>query len=86
MKLPKPYADSSAFTEDILAFTETWLKFCQRALMPIGPIAPHVVLIAVTSSLTSEKIHSDIPNDIKFVSVKVSLFLLHVPIFHRALI
>jgi len=54
--------------------------------MPIGPIAPHVVLIAVTSSLTSEKIHSDIPNDIKFVSVKVSLFLLHVPIFHRALI
>jgi len=22
----KPYADSSAFTEDILAFTETWLK------------------------------------------------------------
>jgi len=26
MKLPKLYADSSAFSEDILAFTETWLK------------------------------------------------------------
>jgi len=26
LKLPKPYADSSAFNEDILAFTETWLK------------------------------------------------------------
>jgi len=26
MKLPKLYADSSAFSEDILAFSETWLK------------------------------------------------------------
>jgi len=26
MKLPKLYADSFAFSEDILAFTETWLK------------------------------------------------------------
>jgi len=26
MKLPKLYANSSAFTADILAFTETWLK------------------------------------------------------------
>jgi len=49
MKLPKLYANSSAFTADILAFTETWLKpeyltlkFCQTTLMPIGPIAPHV--------------------------------------------
>jgi len=31
------------------------------------------VLIAVTSSLTSERIHSDIPNEIEFFSVKVSL-------------
>jgi len=31
------------------------------------------VLIAVTSSLTSERIHSHIPNEIEFVSVKVSL-------------
>jgi len=26
MKQPKLYADSPAFSEDILAFTETWLK------------------------------------------------------------
>jgi len=26
MKLPKLYADSSAISEDNLAFTETWLK------------------------------------------------------------
>jgi len=26
MKLPKLYADSSDFSEDILAFTDTWLK------------------------------------------------------------
>jgi len=26
MKLPKLYGDFSAFFEDILAFTETWLK------------------------------------------------------------
>jgi len=26
MKLPKLYADSCAFSEGILAFTETWLK------------------------------------------------------------
>jgi len=26
MKLPKLHADSSAFSDDILALTETWLK------------------------------------------------------------
>jgi len=30
------------------------------------------VLIAVTSSLTSERNHSHMPNEIEFVSVKVS--------------
>jgi len=31
------------------------------------------VLIAVSTSLTSKRIHSDTPNEIEFVSVKVSL-------------
>jgi len=31
------------------------------------------VLVAVSTSLTSERIHSDTPNEIEYVSVKVSL-------------
>jgi len=83
IKLPKLYVDSSAFTRDILSFTETWLKpeisdsevlsnkfnayrSDRSSLRGVG------VLIAVTTSLTSERIHFDIPNEIEFVSVKVS--------------
>jgi len=66
MKLPKLYANSSAFTAVILAFTETWLKpeisdskvlsnkfnayRTDRSSRRAGG-----VLIAVTTSLTSER-------------------------------
>jgi len=66
MKLPKLYADSSGFTEDILDRTA---RSSRRG---------DGVLIAVTSSLTSERTHSYIRNEIEF--------LLHVHIFNLALI
>jgi len=84
IKLPKLYADSSAFTADILAFTETWLKpeISVNEVLSNNFNAYRTdrssrrgggVLIAVSTSLTSERIHSDTPNEIEFVSVKVSL-------------
>jgi len=44
MKLRKLYADSPAFSEDVLGFTETWLKpeiseFCLKILIRIELIA-----------------------------------------------
>jgi len=68
MKLPKLYAESSAFTSDILAFTETWLKpeisdsevlsnNCKAYRTDRSSRRGGGGLIAVTTSLTSERIH-----------------------------
>jgi len=82
MKLPKLYVDSSAFSEDILAFTETWMKteISNSEVLSKNtyrsdryPRRGSGVLVAVTSTLTSERIYFLNPNDIEFVGVKVSL-------------
>jgi len=58
MKLPKFYADSSAFSDDILAFTESWLKLqISDSEVLSKNVVGGGVLIAVTSTLTSERIY-----------------------------
>jgi len=84
VKLHKIYADSSAIPEDILAFTETWLKpeisdsevLCNNFNTYRTDRSPRRgggVLSAVTSTLTSERIYFHNHSDIEFVGVKVSL-------------
>jgi len=83
MKLPKLYADSSAFT------AETWLKakisdseVLSSTFSAFRTDRPSRkgggVLIGFTTCPTSERIHFDIPNEIEFVSMKVSLHSLSV--------
>jgi len=84
-----------------LAFMETWLKpeISDSKDLPNNFDAYRTdrssrrggsVPIAVTNSLTSQRIHSDTPMEIEFISEKFpcnhSQYLLHVPIFHLALI
>jgi len=86
IKLLKLYADSSSFSEDILAFTETWLK---------PEISDSEVLSNNFSTYKTDRsprggADSRYPNEIEFVGVKVyfqpfSIFVSGSYIFHMDL-